>query len=255
MNKDAVYVRQQPVRSMVSIIIVNSNILPISVLAHNNIDKLREISDLFFVFSDKFDNTHIDINKFTNLYNSCAFIHGSGNNIGKTLFDAICYCSEVFQKHVSYIVTDTDRLGKLDENIKDDLDKILKITISDIVKPILNIRRLSTGELGEIYILPEKTEVEKNTSWLIWKKNKELTNTNVDRMNSTHKSESNLILFKSSTIKNLLNSYETEEFKAYINTFTEEDVSYLIASYIRKLGIENINTDLRDLKIGVIHDK
>lgn len=253
MNKDAVYVRQQPVHSVVSIIVVNSNILPISVLAHDNIDKLREISDLFFVFSDKFDNSRLDINKFTNLYDSCAFIHGSSNNIGKTLFDAICYCSEVFRKHTSYIITDTEKLGKISGNIKDDLDKILKITISDIVKPILNIRRLSTEELGEIYILPEKPEVKKSIPWFIKRKNKE--SVNIDRMNSTHKSESKLILFKSGTIKNLLNSYGSEEFRTYVNTFTEEDISYLLASYIKKLGIENINTDLRDLKIGVVYDK
>jgi hypothetical protein len=74
-------------------------------------------------------------------------------------------------------------------------------------------------------------------------------------MNSTHKSESKLILFKSGTIKNLLNSYGSEEFRTYVDTFTEEDISYLLASYIKKLGIENINTDLRDLKIGVVYDK
>jgi kynurenine formamidase len=117
----------------------------------------------------------------------------------------------------------------------------------------LNIRRLSTEELGEIYILPEKPEIKKSILWLIKMKDEELVN--VDRMNSTHKSESKLILLKSGTIRNLLNSYESKEFKKYIDTFTEEDISYLIASYIKKLGIENINTDLRDLKIGTIHDK
>ena len=43
MNKDAVYVLEQPKHSIVTVVLINSAKLPLSNTAHQNIDSLREI--------------------------------------------------------------------------------------------------------------------------------------------------------------------------------------------------------------------
>ena len=55
------------------------------------------------------------------------------------------------------------------------------------------------------------------------------------------------MFFKQTLVKILLKNYEDKKFMKYVNTFSEDDPSYLFASYIRELGIDNIDSSPEEL--------
>jgi len=258
MNKNAVYVLEQPKHSIVSIVLVNSEKLPLSPICHKNIDLLREFSDIFFVFSDKFNNREVNIPKFSNLYGACSYLCGDSTRIGFPIFTAISYCSNVFEKHYAYMITDTDKLGKVDK-LEDKKKLLQEIALSGNDSPIFKIDRLGPEELGSIYLTESYADEEDNSEkdnvgiissllnfWKKRRKNKEADNI---RLWSTHNSSSPILYIKSGTIKNLLNDYETEWFKDYLSSFVEEDLTYIFASYIKKLGLKNIDQSILEINI------
>lgn len=248
MNKDAIYVIKQPVHSIVSIIVVNGDRLPIHPIAHRNIDTLSEMSDVVFVFSDHFSNRGTLVKKFANLYRACSYIHGSGDILGKPIFQTLAYCVEIFRKHSAFIITDTERLEKVRAISP---DQIMDITASSVIKPIFRITRLGPEELHEIYTTPVEGEKKQETfpKWKFWKKVVDKSST--DRINSTFNSPSGILYFKASTVKVLLQMYEDEKFGEYVDTFSEDDLGYLFASYVRELGIDNMDRDIEDLKVDI----
>lgn len=243
MNKDAVYVVKQPMHSIVSIVVVDEAKTPLHPSAHANLDQLVDMTDVIFVFSDRFSVSGFMPDKFTNLYRGCAYIHGSGNVLGRPIFQAMLYAQEIFRRHAAYVVTDLERLGKIRFQNKELLQTL---TASAIVKPILRIKRLSPEELYSIY-LPEKLEEEEKTPWWKFWKTEPATTQEEDRINSRYCSDSNLMFFKQTLVKIFLKNYEDKKFMKYINTFSEDDPSYLFASYIRELGIDNIDSSPEEL--------
>ena len=250
MNKDAVYVLEQPKHSIVTVVLVNSAKLPLSNTAHLNIDSLREISDLFFVFSDKFETRDVDIPKFANLYGACSYICGSGEILGNPIFTALAYCDSVFQKHYAYLITDSDKLTKCGF-LQSKIPSFQGLALMGIQKPVFKIERLGPEELGEIYTIPLGAK-EKSPWWKFWETNEKGTEyyDPQDRIWSTHKSPSKILFFKAPVIKAMIGTYGKKEFNDYVKTFSEEDLTYLFASYIKKMGIENIDNDIQNLEVN-----
>lgn len=245
MNKDAVYVVKQPTHSIVSIVVVDEAKTPLHPAAHSNLDQLADVTDVIFVFSERFSVSGFAPEKFSNLYRGCAYIQGSGNVLGKPIFQAMLYAQEIFRRHAAYVVTDLERLSKLRLQNREILQTLAG---SAVVKPILRIKRLSPEELYSIY-LPEKEkeEEEGKTPWWKFWEDSSTTMNGEDRINSRYCSDSNLMFFKQTLVKIFLKNYEDKKFKKYINTFSEDDPSYLFASYIRELGIDNIDSSPEEL--------
>ena len=243
MNKDAVYVVKQPIHSIVSIVVVDEAKTPLHPSAHSNLDQLVDMTDVIFVFSDRFSVSGFMPDKFTSLYRGCAYIYGSGSVLGRPIFQAMLYAQEIFRRHAAYVVTDLERIGKLRFQNKELLQTL---AASAIAKPILRIKRLSPEELYSIY-LPEKQDEEEKVPWWKFWETKSTTTPEGDRINSRYCSDSNLMFFKQTLVKILLKNYEDKKFMKYVNTFSEDDPSYLFASYIRELGIDNIDSSPEEL--------
>lgn len=233
-----VYVLEQPKFSICSVVLVDTRLLPLTEGAHSNLDLLRAFSDVFFVFSEEFGIDNIDLEKFTSLYGGIAWT--KGHLVGSTMFGALEYSVEIFKEHKIFLITDTNRLS---EAVVDS-EKIYNLALSDVFSPILKISRLSPDELYEIY----RTE-EEEKEWyrcFMYSRSPKLKT----RLNSLYKSDSNIFFFKIGIIKQLVNYLKDKKFKDYVETFTEDDMSYLFASYIKYLGIENINSSLENVNYG-----
>lgn len=240
MNKNSVYVLRQPEHSLVTIIVIDTRDLPLTKRVHENIDALGKVSDLFFVFSDHFKETNkgVDIPKFSNLYNACAYLYGEGKIIGEPLFLALAYCKDVFQKHPTYLITDTKKLGNFDDTKR--ISRFPEIALMGIQKPIMRICRLEEEELGSIYMMPDNITL----NW--WERKAKETK---DRYWSTHSSPTNILFFKSPTIGLLIKDRDKEDFRDYIKTFIEDDFSYLMSSLIVREGIETTQTDIQNIEL------
>lgn len=242
-NKDAVYVLKQPTHAIASIVVVEGDKLPLTEQVHENLDKLNELSDIIFVFSDRLKHD-IDMRKFSMLYRACAFTCGSGKIVGDPLVNVISYTQEVFSgKYCTYLITSIDRL---DREIS--LNNVVEFSLAGVNRPILEIDRLTAEELSEIYMFPEDSPASAAGSLPFQRLMSVVFSQglNEDRSNSTHKSKTPIIFISGTTMKNLIDNTPRD----YLKTFVEEDYSFFIASLIRKLGIKEISSDILTMTVG-----
>jgi hypothetical protein len=227
MDKNSVFVLKQPTHGIVSIVLVNRDEFPVNEAVHENLDALAKISDLLFIFKEKYN---IFPNKFSNLYGACGFINNTDEPLGVPFFILLSYCREVFNKHSEFIITDTNYLSE--NNYSDLINRIPEdIALGGSNLPITEIRRLNNVELAEIY--------EAKKAWIGTGK---FIN---DRVWSTHKTTSPIIYLKKPVISAMLGEDpEDKEIQDYIKTFSEGDLTYLLGSYIKKLSLDNLNFGL-----------
>lgn len=235
---NSVFVIKQPQCSICTVIFVDSRKLPLDEKSHKAIDELRKFSDVFFVFSEVLGLKGIDLEKFSTLYSACAWT--KGDLVGSTMIGALEYSVEVFKRHKVFLLTDTTRL----ETAVIDQEKIYNISLSGSVAPIFKLDRLTSEELGKIYMTDE--EEREWTFGFLHSKSPKIK----DRLNSLYKSTSNILFIRDLTVESLLVKITDKKFREYVETFTEDDFSYLIASLIVYLGIDNINCSLEKLNYG-----
>lgn len=258
-ESDEMYVLNQPRHTMVSLILMNSE-YPLGIEG-NVIFKLSEISDLIFIFSPLHfpSEEKIDRTKFTTLHQGCAFIK-SGGELCKTVFKVLQYCQEVFNKHVGYTISLSSEIKFLG---KDDIDKLVKINMSSLNKPIFESTRLSENELYEFYRIPEipKTstifsslfgfsrESENSiVSYILW--NEYLPEGN-DCRYCTWGSSSSIMFFKNGVIKIFLDNQEN--LKDILKTFTDPDIRYIFTNLVKILGIDTIDSNFQDLDVNKLN--
>lgn len=267
-NKGEVYVINQPKHTLLSIIVVNSNIYD---LIHNNFYNLSKVSDIIFLFSDFYNNDQRRINKekFTSLYQACGFIDCPGSDINSYLFKMLSYSKEIFNKHVGYLITETSLLTGIE--INDEFNnKLLEITGSSIIKPIFKIRRSTNSELKKIYYETDDTDKvtkEKHNNLIsnfigvlseVIKecdpkkvKEDEIKENKDFGKYCSYSSDSEILYFKNGTINLFCTYYKNNKIKEYVKTFSfKSDVRFLLASFVRKLNIENLDSDIKDLNIN-----
>lgn len=222
MNKNAVYILKQPEHVILSIIMVGKD-YPKTETEQQMIDKLSEVSDIFFIFSNKIGNHKINMRKFTSLNRGCGFIYGT-KTIGETLFDVLEYSKHIFQKHIGYLLLNDWNIAEIENRAK--LPKFLvNWTASTLVKPILKIRRLEPDELYEFY------KEEESSGWKFWKSIEEETD---KCMFLTHTSSSPYIYFKNLVVEKWLEKDRDN----YLRTFETNDIRDIVASLIKDLGME-----------------
>ena len=237
-NKEQVYVINQP-RHITSSIIVLGDVFPLHQEAHNDIEKLCEISDVLFIYAPKHftRQKEINFNKFSSLYKSCAWIE-SGACLGSTLLHMIEYDQEIFGCHRNTIILNSDKLGNIDT------EKLVSLSSSSLSKPILEIERLSSEEFYEIYHEDEYTNPILN----YLKPKKEA----LERAFCSYRVTSDLAIFREDTLNTIMKFYDNpeDEFpKQYVRTFTEDDVMYMLGSLIKYLGIDYLDRNYKDIKL------
>lgn len=254
MKKGEIYIFEQPKHIISSIIIVKNN-FPINEELHKKLEDLSKISDLYFIFSDYhfIKSRKIDKEKFTKLYRAGGMIDTVENNLGDSLFKLLDYDITIFQKHLSFIILDTE--SNLNNKT---IENLTKLTGSTIVRPVFKIRRLTSQEFFQIYKNDEEEKEKISNTWInkLFNKPKLENNSNLFGAYCSYTSESDVIFFKLSTIKVLISEYlEAPEFikDIFIKSFNEEsDIRYLISSIIKYLGINNLNINLEDVEINQV---
>lgn len=240
LDKDEVFVLNQPCHTIFSLVVVDS-VFPISSDVHDALGKLAEVSDLVFVFSDNFGGS-INRMKFSSLYNACAWLD-SGDSISDSLFKVLQYDLEVFEgQHISYLVYNSSDLTYIGNEF---IDQIQKINMMSISKPIFKSRRLSSEEYYEIYKLGnnEKSKLR------IFESKKE-KKSDISNMYCSYTSDSSVLFFKRGTIDLFVKFWCDPETKAYIGTFQKWDCRYLFASLTKRLGIDTFDCNIEELKIS-----
>ena len=248
MKNDEIYVVNQPKHSILSVILFDEEKtkFPLSDNLHENIFKLAEISDLFFVFKGKYYENTADLDKFTSLYGATAWIN-TISLVTPALMKVLQYARDIFNQHTAYTICNSFNLDEI-KDINQYKDKIMKVTMSDTTWPILKITRLNSFEMYDIYM---RENVNKN--WLENWYNEFWNNIKNPRNNkyTTFKSESNIIYLKNITINKIVELWENEGgyWHEWINTFTWNDPRYLIASLLKLNDIKTQNINIEDLTL------
>jgi len=234
-NKNNMVVIKQPVHTILSVVVIGDE-FPIKDTTHNSIDKLSEFSDVVFIFSDRLFKSQRKINKekFSTLYQACAYIESS-DNLMETLSKTLYYDSEIFAKHFGFLLMNS---WDIEENIpKNDIMKILGSTIE---KPIIKIDRYSNKDLYDIY---EKKWLIDDIVCPVLEKNK------LDNKNTCYTSSSNIIMCKRNLVKVLLDFWLNIENKNYIKSFSGDNIKDYLASVIKYLKLDYINKPIIDVKL------
>lgn len=234
--KDEIFILHQPKYAVFSVVSVNSS-FPLSQKQHLEVDKLREFSDIFFIFSDKDfpESSKVDKNKFTSLYEGCGWID-CGENLCETFLKTLQYSLEIFEKHVGFCIINLSDLENT--NVEKYSGKVITMTASTSSSPVLKIDRLDSEEFYNIY-------TKKNTG--LFKKSNPLEN-----MYCSYKSTTNIVYFKRSIAGLLINFWKSSENNKYIKSFEQNDLRYFIASVFKFLTISTLDSDISDLDIGTL---
>lgn len=247
MNKNSVYVINQPKHLLITFIKIDKW-SEIDEDIHNKIDLLQGVSDIMFIFDPDVVST-IDPFKFTELYQSASFIVSEGN-LHETLFEAFLYTKEVYESHISYIVTDINKLGSIKLG-KDELDNIERIHISALQNPICKVSRSSCYELKNIYTINKEGDERK---FNIFKKS-DNENLNNNGRYYTWRCKSSLVFVRKTTIDTILKEYEIDKdnpsskIMSILDSFKDyTDLGDMLASYLKRLGVEILDGNIDTLK-------
>lgn len=240
MEKDEMYVVNQPKHSIVSLVVFNSDITDNT---HKNIIKLCEMSDVVFIFPKDTDR-RIDRNKLTTLYSGCSWMD-SYDNLGFTIFKVLEYCINIFQSHHTYLITS---ISELSDICSEFFEKVVTVNASNVKDPIYKLTQLSGDEYKNIYT----RKIVKNDSFLnkirkFFGYDDELEEDNDENTFCSYTSESKVLVYFRQTILKLI---EFNNSNVYSELFTADDPRYLFASMTKYLGIDIINCSVEDLSIG-----
>ena len=232
--KDDIFVLHQPKYAILSIVLANSK-FPLSEKQHNQISKLEEFSDVFFIFSDTIfpESSRVDKNKFASLYEGCGWING-GDNLCQTFLKTLLYSLEIFETHVGFCIINMDDLEYTD--VENYVSNIRSITASSSTNPVFKIERLGSEEFYDIYL-------KKNSG--VFKKSNPIEN-----MYCSYTSPSKILYFKRSTAGTFIDFWRSSENNSYINSFSQSDIRYFIASMTKFLTLQTIDSSIYDLDIG-----
>lgn len=228
------YVNVQPTKFTLSIVHVNLKDIsqPVAEEIHLGLDELSSVSDVVFMF-DTGASRKIDCNKFTNLYQGCAWIEGDWIESLPNIFE---YTVEVFD-HRSVLHTGFLYLELCDcRNIPSQI--IHNLSLGGLKKSILTVARKTPEELFEYY---RYVREEPSGKWIeIWDKIKGNKQIFPDLTNfySLWKTNSDLIYLVGDAVKVLIQGRDV------ISTFTTP--KDYIASLIKKSKIDYTDRDVRN---------
>lgn len=243
-----VCVISQPKRTILSILVIDEDMVKFPILPkiHNDIPKIEEYSDVFFLFSGNFEK--IDPEKFTSLYGGCGYLVDDAKDINSSLFQVLQYGKEIFETHLTYTIWKFDEISRVN-NMSRLCENLQKFNMSDLKWPVFKIRRLGPSELCDIYMRSdgEKEERVKNFLELLYKIWYKDDKGNGINKHSTYTSNSVCLIFKRDSILKLLEAWNEE--KEWIDTFTWADYRYLFASLSKHLSIQVQDNDIETLEL------
>lgn len=161
-----------------SLVWVNPDFLfPLSEEASQNLDKLSEYSEVFFIFP-KSVQTWIDAKKFASLYSAFGYLIADTDSQVKATSDSIIYLLELYGG--DFLWHGLTNITVLSEFRPADFDSLSKSFISQFTKSIIPIERISSEDMASVYM-------RETSTW--WSKVKNLLDgwfSDTDNMYWTH---------------------------------------------------------------------
>lgn len=249
-KNNEIYVINQPRRIIISLIVVDQDLkTPLNKDVHESLEKLREYSDLFFIFTDQHKN--VDKIKFTSLYRGCGFIVSPDNKIGRSIIKALKYDLEIFSDTRNHLAITVSRIT--DTNKSDNYERLLMM-VGKISWPVFECRTLDSGEFHNIYTITQDTLNDNGGNRSIFKtllgmlrRKKEVDSDGIGMFNTWH-SETDLLYFPSVVIERFLKGSEIN-FETWVDTFDTLDPRYMFASLTNLLNIKILNINYSKVKI------
>jgi hypothetical protein len=218
---------EQPGKSILSIILVDGD-FPMSEESHAGIERLREVSDIFFIIPES-SSRNLVARNFGSLYQGLGYIvGGKGITNSELLMKTFEYDKEIFGNHILVLITQLSDFSKLGG------ERLQGIAASSLVKPIMKTRRLTSQEFYEIY----KAREEK----IIYKYLPIIHEGSSERIYTTHIGITPEILLRPASIQKILEFWEKEDDKGftgvgYVCSFTQPDLRYFMASLLKRMRL------------------
>ncbi len=248
-KNNEIYIINQPEKIILSLIVIDLNLYEsLEDNIHDILIKLKDYSDLFFVFTSEQNKT--DKVKFTSLYRGCGFIVSPGNIHGIDLFKVLQYDLEVLsdqKRHLAVTISRMSDLNKVNETYLENLHPM----VGQIGRPVFKCRLLGSKELHDIYTLPDNIEINTEEKGIfktilgILKHKREL---DCEGMFNTWHSESPIMYFPRSVIEQFM-SYSKINFDTWIKSFTTTDPRFIFSSLTNLLGLKILNLNLDEVKL------
>ena len=240
---DQIYIIEQPSHSILSIMVLEEEKVkfPISQKIHNDLPKLEECSDVFFIFLGDFNM--IDMEKFTSLYGGIGYLKSKDPTLA--LFETLQYGKEIFETHITYAIWKFEEIETKIKDMKKVGSNFQRVTMSDLNWPIFEIRRLGPQELCDIYMKGEDNK-KMNKFLELWYKYYWKDDRKENKY-STYTSDTTCQVFKRSIVEKLLEAWKNE--REWIDTFTWADYRYLLASLTKHLNIKIQSHNIEEIII------
>ena len=223
-KENGMFVVNQPTHAIMSIVFIGTSEYPLTESIHDDLYELSTFSDIVFIFY-KDGAKGINKDRFCNLYSGSAWVEES-KSIVKSLLFVGEYDKNIFQNHTGYLIfNDIRSIPHISDKNK---EKILSIVSSGTNDPILSLTRLSAEELCAIYSEPSDI-----SSWITRPINKS------DKKYTIWKSTSDIIFLRPALVSEF-NTLSPE----YKDSFSWDDIRYFIASAIKRLGKDNIDSNI-----------
>lgn len=237
---------QQPSHTILSVVVVEEALMsvPLPQKTHDDLPRLEECSDVFFVFQGSFGR--VDLEKFVTLYGGIGYVRVR-EDIVSALFSVFQYAHEIFETPLTYALWKFEEIEDKVRDMKKVGEVLQRVTMSDLKWPLINLRRLSPTELAQIYLrsTPIKEKVlgkflEEFWAGYWWGKSRRREN-----LYTTYTSESVVIVFKRVVIERLLKAWEEE--REWIETFKWADYRKMLASLLKHIDQKVQLVDVEEL--------
>ena len=228
-NRDEVYVVNQP-KHITSHVIVMGDDFPLYEDVHEKLGELGKAYDLLLIFSPDYyiAQKEIDFDRFSSLYESCAWIV-SGGNMGATLFKLLEYSREIMH-HRNILISDIDSFTGQANTVA--YDRLERVIMSPIQNPILKIDRLDSNEMFYIYTCKGDTIFRKRDS---------------ENKYCSYRSKSDIMVFRDRTIDVILEF--AKDNPEYMSTFVTQDIQLLLGSIIKRIGLDYLDMNYSDVQV------
>lgn len=245
-KNNKVIVLNEPKHLCCSVIYFSEKFLfPLSDQAAKNLDRLKEETDVFLVFS-KTAQKKIKPKKLSNLFGAMAYTLGNSDCECEVINHSLMYSKEILSRNQGYCYISGSNLGRLKD---EDFEAITNISHSQISMSVFKIHRIKYSDLAQIYVREKNNILFKLRTGLSWE--------DISGMYSTHTSHDTILFIKPKLI-DFIYDFIGEEYKeqipvnigTYIESFDEYPYETFISSLLAKLENNTLllNLNIRDAK-------
>lgn len=163
LEKNRTFILERPVHNVTTFVYFDPNTKIQEIFNQefsNRLDKIREISNLVFIFNNKAKGI-INFENISTLYRACGYIVSDHDYLVQSLYYALLYFRTLYERHTGYLLL-------CDWEIKDiDLDKTRGIIYhGSLQSSIYKKERVPIEDLKEIFLI----DLEKSEKQSFWEK-------------------------------------------------------------------------------------